>query len=673
MAGAGAIVLKIIDYYFVITGLVGMNMFIREEALQTYGMGAYVGIREGKWKEVKEHLKKMEKARRESLGYVDGWGYICFYTRGAFDLFMASTKHTMEMYEVLVDEELAKEKIRPSATLRISSSPSDARVIINGLDTGLLTPATLKNLTPEQPAKIELIRYDPRKHVDATVERTFTLYDWQVKEVRLILTTPDDKLPPMSTLNVHTTPSYANIIIDGTDTEQLTPESFDLTPGRHVIKFEKYDRDDEVWGFKEIEVDLEPNEEKELRLILDYPPKEKVSTLSITSAPSEATVFIDGIDTEELTPATLSLTPGKHKIRLERIDPRTRKLKFAEAEVELEIGKRREIKLLLEWKVPPLVKPPPSEVASLRIESSPSSAMIIINGVETGFLTPETITDLEPGKYKIKVSRVDPRTRELEVAEEEVILKSNEKKEIRLLLGAPLISPPEELATLGIYSVPSGAKIIMNGIDTGLLTAETLESLVPGSHSIRLERVDPKTNLIGIAEATVRLQGGEKREIMLVLTYPPSAKPATLGIYSRPSLAKIFIRGIDTELLTPETFKILPGSYDIKVEFVEPKTEELLTACTKISLGGDEKIEINLALKVTRLLVLSEPEGAEIIIDGIPTEKTSPGTFHISCGTHIIEALYYSDKTYIAETTIIVKEGEDQEVKLTEFREKIGE
>ena len=125
---------------------------------------------------------------------------------------------------------------------------------------------------------------------------------------------------------------------------------------------------------------------------------------------------------------------------------------------------------------------------------------------------------------------------------------------------------------VSITSKPSYCKIFVDDADTGRLTAETIR-LTSGGHVIRVEKegYEPSEQSINIAE-------GDDKEIRFELTRttgePAGNNYGTLKISSKPSYAFIDINGARQLVLTPETLKLPPGTYDMTISkpgFVDAK------------------------------------------------------------------------------------------------------
>jgi len=107
-------------------------------------------------------------------------------------------------------------------------------------------------------------------------------------------------------------------------------------------------------------------------------------TLAVQSNPAGVQVFVDGVDRGQ-TPARLSVTPGAHILELRgRGVPRV---------IPLNVTAGSEVSQYLEFANTP-------EVGSLRVESQPAGAKVLVDGADRG-TAPLTVTDLLPGDHEV--------------------------------------------------------------------------------------------------------------------------------------------------------------------------------------------------------------------------------------------------------------------------------
>lgn len=117
---------------------------------------------------------------------------------------------------------------------------------------------------------------------------------------------------------------------------------------------------------------------------------------------------------------------------------------------------------------------PSYEPATLTVASEPSGATITLDGRDTGLLTPSTFTGLAPERHVVSVSLADWNADPGEAA---VDLSPLEDARVDFTLYQ---------TGLRVASEPAGARILVNGIDTGRVTPAVVAGLEPGSARVSL-------------------------------------------------------------------------------------------------------------------------------------------------------------------------------------------
>ena len=106
-------------------------------------------------------------------------------------------------------------------------------------------------------------------------------------------------------------------------------------------------------------------------------------TIVLQSNPPGVPVFVDGVDHGQ-TPAKFSVPVGPHTIELRRGVPRV---------INVTVTAGAEISQYLEFANTP-------ETGSLRVETQPAGAKVIVDGTDRG-VAPVTLTDLLPGDHEV--------------------------------------------------------------------------------------------------------------------------------------------------------------------------------------------------------------------------------------------------------------------------------
>ena len=172
------------------------------------------------------------------------------------------------------------------------------------------------------------------------------------------------------------------------------------------------------------------------------------------------------------------------------------------------------------------------QVGSIEVTSTPSGAKIYVNGTDTGKVTPSTLTDQPLGEYSIDV--------ELEG------YNSDGPKTVTVSEGgtsAVDFTLSQQFGSIEVTSTPSGAKIYVNGADTGKVTPATLSSQPVGECSVDAQLEGYSSD--GPKTVTVT-EGGTS-----AVDFTLSQQFGSIQVTSEPSGAKIFVNGTDTGKVTP--------------------------------------------------------------------------------------------------------------------------
>ena len=213
-------------------------------------------------------------------------------------------------------------------------------------------------------------------------------------------------------LQITTTPSGADVRVDGAIQGTSPFTARNLTPGQHTVVINKP-------GHKGATRTIEVAAGKSTPLVvaLEAIP---TATVTIASQPEGAKIFIDEKDSGKVTPATLSLDTGEHKITL-------RKDGYKDASTttpKLTIGQTFNFTPLLQAgknEENPFKKlfggggiPEGKGMANLK--SNPKGAQILVNGFAAPKATPLKMP-LDPGSYDVtfKLDGYKPLTRKVTI------------------------------------------------------------------------------------------------------------------------------------------------------------------------------------------------------------------------------------------------------------------
>lgn len=118
---------------------------------------------------------------------------------------------------------------------------------------------------------------------------------------------------------------------------------------------------------------------------------------------------------------------------------------------------------------------PVFQTGSIAVSSEPDGAAIFLDGQDTGLVTPDTLTALEPGTYNVSVA--------LEGYLASPDMQTAVVSPLRTSSLAPFALSQTSLL---VTSVPGGATVYIDGQDTGLTTPATVVGVPAGSVEVSL-------------------------------------------------------------------------------------------------------------------------------------------------------------------------------------------
>lgn len=350
-------------------------------------------------------------------------------------------------------------------------------------------------------------------------------------------------------------------------------------------------------------------------------------TLDVVSEPAGCSVLIDR-DARGTTPWKAELLPGDYLVTVqhEACRPEHRRLSLA-------AGQREQVRVALA----PLT-------GLLLVHSTPAGAEITLDGADHG-RTPALITTLPLGAYRLRLTLPGFRDKEVEVR-----LDDRVPRHVQVNLTS-------DSATLGIACAPTGAVVLVNGVQRGTAPC-TVDRIPAGEVVVEISAAGftPFTQIIKLAE-------GETRQLDIRL----EEQPATLQVVSLPDKARVYLNN-EFKGETPLTLRSLaPGEHRVRVE--RPGFDPNARTLT-LGRGDDRTEEFRLSGNTGRLLVTTEPDGTTLLLDGEDRGRTAAAAGEglrasaplaldlIPEGPHTLKAVRqgYHEKTQ----TFAVKRGETQ-------------
>lgn len=259
----------------------------------------------------------------------------------------------------LINAKLSKEY----GALRITSTPANATVFIDGKRQGQFTPLEVKITRGKYAVKVVKDKFYPFED-DVLVEQGKAM----MVEANLV--------QQVGRVVLETTPPGASAYI-GNDLIGTTPLTHDKPVGKYVITLKKKEFRDKV-----IEVNIAPDESLPVTVELT----ERKGALKVTTNPPGAEVHIENSYQGE-TPLTIEKKPGVYHVLIKKNNHRE-----LTEEIAIEDNITKDIHRDLD-----------PAIGELQIDSDPSHAKVWIDSEDIGF-TPAKISRL-PGIYTVRITK----------------------------------------------------------------------------------------------------------------------------------------------------------------------------------------------------------------------------------------------------------------------------
>ena len=303
-------------------------------------------------------------------------------------------------------------KVLTPGSISVTSDPAGADIYIDGIGTGLVTPFTLSDVTPgSHVVKVSLAGY-----MDAEQEVIVIAGSSKIAQFTLV------PISQTGSIAVTSTPSGAEIWIDGKDTGKVTPYTFDKAPGDYdvYVTLNGY----QTPAARSVSVIAGQTSSADFSV---EPILTGTGSIKVTSARSGAAIYLDGENTGKFTPDIVTDVPiGNHEVYVILEGHNIPDAKT----VEVELGDKVNVHFILKSDTP--------EYGSIKVTSAPAGATIFLDGVNTGKFTPDTITDVTVGNHAIYITfsgytPPDPTTVTI-VREEKANIHFVLKNKLRIML-----------------------------------------------------------------------------------------------------------------------------------------------------------------------------------------------------------------------------------------------
>lgn len=284
-----------------------------------------------------------------------------------------------KLYELMPTPVTPPGGIPVPGSVQFVSIPVGAKIFIDGTDTTQVTPITMTNISPGvHNFVLKLSGYND-------LSGTVTVQGGSTVSVYVTMTVAT---PTTGSLNITSHPVMgAEVYIDNVD-KQLTTSGLtritEIPPGSHTYKLT-------LSGYKDATGNFGVNVGQTTFLDVELIPLPTIGSVEVTSTPSGARVYIDGTNTNRVTPAAVSnLTVGSHSYKLTLSGYRD-----ATGNFSIIAGQTTPIDAILEVILP--------TTGTLEISSNPPNARIYVDGLDTQRITPATVPNLSEGTHTYKL------------------------------------------------------------------------------------------------------------------------------------------------------------------------------------------------------------------------------------------------------------------------------
>ena len=219
------------------------------------------------------------------------------------------TEDVILQIDVVLTEEIAP-PVPPEeqkGNLIISVTPEDAKIEVSGQEE-ITTPGTYELFQGFYNIKVSKEGFETQITTSYVRAQEDTRASFVLKEI----ITP----PEIAIIRIESDPIGATIFIDGQTTFNITNTSLQVEPGEHTLTIKKKEFID-----KAIDFEIAEGESLSFNLTMEEIPKPPVpqqATITITSIPSDADIYINVKYTFTKTPYTVLLDAGDYYFRVQK-------------------------------------------------------------------------------------------------------------------------------------------------------------------------------------------------------------------------------------------------------------------------------------------------------------------------------------------------------------------
>jgi hypothetical protein len=379
----------------------------------------------------------------------------------ATDSFTMSLGQALDLHPILTQmKDFGTLYIHPTPVLYGRIIPyiiEGAKIYIDNIDTGKILPSSITGLTKG----VHTFRV-----TRSGVEDMEGMFIINGDDVLLISVYPILK-PKTGMLIMRAFPLVgdmkpAHVYIDGKDTGELSNVRFALSEGTHtyILKLE---------GYEDVEgnVDIVKNRITRVTAYMKHIGTLSFGTLKISSTPPGALIHIDDVEIGQYTPSSVrKLLEGDYTYRLSKPG-------YLDTTGTFTISNKNTIDLN-----PTLIQ----SDSVLDISSNIIASMVYIDDHTEGWTTPTEIVGIAPGTHRYSLVIPDTFGQAFNTVTGTFNLEKGKTTKID---GVINLDKDHGKGNLIVNSVPNGAKVFVDDVDTESITPDSILNMLPGVHKVK--------------------------------------------------------------------------------------------------------------------------------------------------------------------------------------------
>jgi len=466
-------------------------------------------------------------------------------------------------------------------TVDITSTPADADIFVDGVDSGYNTPHQYI-LTYGSNAT-----YTVQKNGYTWVPTNFVVTNIQANTSHNFVGTQN-----LFFVNITSTPSDADIFVGGVDSGFNTPHEFGLAFGAnatYTVQKAGY-----TWAPASfIVTNIQTNTSQAfIGTLLTY-------TVDIYSNPTDADIFVNGVDSGFGTPHQFVLGYGSNAIyTVEETGYSYAPISFVVTGIQANTSQTFTGTLL---------------TYTVDISSTPADADIFVDGVDSGFNTPHQFVLNYGSSANYAVAKTGYTWLPANYAVSNIQANASQN-----FVGTLIPF------NVDITSVPSDADIYVGGIDSGFNTPHTF--IMPYGSSAVYTAQQAGYSFAPLNFTVNNIQANASQNFTgTILTY-------TVDITSNPSNADIFIGEVDSGFNTPHPFVL---NYGTSVTYTVHKAGYSWVPANLVITNIQANVTQDFvgSLLPYTVDITSVPADADIFIGGVDSGFNSPHQFIMTYGS----------------------------------------